>query len=357
MARVRVLRGAAVALLVCLQLNALGCATVETVDTVRAPSGQKEQPPNGQPALIAHAKLESPQRLVLRLSHAQCLSYDVERVTETTYSAPSRTLAWTLLLGGAALGGLGTAWWLSAKDKPESCAASDTTCDSRGQAKARGVLSWGLGGAGVVVGGVQLLQQPKRLGEPQEHPEMTPRQAPVHDCVEPLGKIQIQLMSPHFARPIEATTDDSGLAVFEICRDEAATPNCIDASQLGILDRANVTIVGHSIAGTLSMGSVRQGGPISEDLHTDCAQAVCLSDDECQGVMQLSLDDCLTLKRACSGGADRRQEIQNRGAQAFESMMQGARSGLLQFGGSMVRLAQFNQCVHDQGAVGSIPFE
>jgi hypothetical protein len=133
--------------------------------------------------------------LSLQLQPAQCLTRFFEQpVARETLLRKSTFLGGPgLVLGGLALGGIGTAGFIASHDSPESCAEGEDDCVSKGEARGLSVVAWGLGAAGVAVGLYRAFKAPVELGQrtvPVADATFTEQRGP---CRVPIAGVRARL--------------------------------------------------------------------------------------------------------------------------------------------------------------------
>jgi hypothetical protein len=150
-----------------LALSLLGCSTqyVERSAVTFARS-QREFPAPEAGGRLTLSQWSARDEVSFRLQPAECVTrVSQQPVVEEVLERKSSLLGGPgLIVGGLAVGGLGTAGFVASRDSPESCAEGDDECFSKDEAQALSVVAWGLGAAGVVVGLYRTFKPPVELG-------------------------------------------------------------------------------------------------------------------------------------------------------------------------------------------------
>lgn len=172
--------------------------------------------PDGQQLPYNVSQQTDGELLGIRLAPASCRTQTVEQstATETTYKKATFVGSFGLMIGGAAVAGLGTALFASSKNYPTSCPAADSECTSRDQARGVSYVAWGLGAAGVVFGLYRAIESPKVVASRtiDSEREISNLNAA---CDVPVRQVPVTLLADGY-NPYSVNTDSTGLAVFQL---------------------------------------------------------------------------------------------------------------------------------------------
>jgi hypothetical protein len=238
-------KGICVGVLAVTGLSSLACSTqyVER-GPVSAAQSQREYlaPESTGPLLVSQANRGD--ELSLQLQPAQCLTRFFEQpVARETLLKKSTFLGGPgLVLGGLALGGIGTAGFIASHDSPESCAEGEDDCVSRDEARGLSVVAWGLGAAGVAVGVYRAFKAPVELGQrsvPVAEATFTDQRGP---CRVPIAGVRARLDLSTGASAARVT-DSDGRLYFRLDGDQlpiGSTGTLLVADQRFTIDLSDI---------------------------------------------------------------------------------------------------------------------
>lgn len=147
-----------------LALSSAGCS-VEFTEVGSPTTVRTQVQSETASGLTTHLTKVSDTDLEVNVAPGICISTYEERTPVYVKRKPSVAAGPGLAVAGVIVAGLATALFIDAHRYPRSCASSDDTCLSQGDARAVAAVGWGLGALGVGVGLYEGAKEPENVRE------------------------------------------------------------------------------------------------------------------------------------------------------------------------------------------------
>lgn len=179
----------------------------------------------------------SAEGVVVVLSRLRCVTQTNTPITVQNETTRSPSVLGTVVMGGVGAGllGLGAWTWGRRGEFASVCPSSDPDCTTRDKAEVGAVTLGVLGTAAITYGVVNLFLPSHTETAVIEHRDETTASTP-HDCPTPVSPIPLELQLPGGTN-LQATTNESGRALFSITAERRATFVAGDVARLVIANR------------------------------------------------------------------------------------------------------------------------